>query len=342
MKIGLLFGGRSFEHDISIVTANIVYHALKEAHEVYLLYIDKEGDFRLPSKINISDFANNKKFKRFNFIKKGISCRGNKQKIDVLMTTMHGINGEDGLAAIVAKLYDIPFVGCNHLSSGLLMDKYFTYAILRSLNINTIESKFYLKNQDITLYNFPLIVKPARLGSSIGISKIKDSTDVKLMCDNAFSFDDKIIIQPYIDYFKEYNQAAYVFQNEIITSNIEEVFKSEEILSFDDKYLNSKIEKKRAFITDEILVSKITELSKKIYRDLELSGIVRIDYMVIDDEVLVNEINTTPGSLAYYLFEDKLIVLLEKQIKQALLNHQNEKNTFFKSSILSQKYMLKK
>ena len=342
MKIGIIFGGKSFEHDISIITANVIYHALKDKYDVKLLYIDKKGEFRLPSKLNVNDFAIGKKFRKFNFIKSGIITGFKKEKIDVLINLMHGINGEDGLGAVIANLYDIPYVGTNHISSGLLMDKYFTYAVLRLNGIKNINTKYYLIDDFITSRSYPLIVKPARLGSSIGISKINNIFELNLKCKNAFLFDDKIVIQPYISDFKEFNQAAYIYDGNIVVSNVEQVFKSEDILSFDDKYVSSKTPKKHAFVTDENVVNKVSEITKKIYRVLELSGIVRIDYMMIKDEIYVNEINTTPGSLAYYLFEEKILELLEKQIKTALLNFQNKKETVFQSSILEQNYSIKK
>ncbi len=342
MRIGILFGGKTYEHDISIITANVIYHALKEKYDVVLLYINKKGEFKLPNKLVINDFVVDKNFKNFSFRNKGIIVGCRKKKIDVLINAMHGINGEDGLGAVVANLYNIPYVGSNNISSGLLMDKYFTYAVLRANGIKTINTKFYFKNDILTGRSYPLIVKPARLGSSIGISKINNYDELILKCKDAFMFDDKIVIQPFIKNFKEYNQAAYFFNDEVILSNVEEVFKSEDILSFDDKYLTSKTPKKHAFITDEGLIDKISIITKNIYRIFELSGIVRIDYIIVDEDVLVNEINTTPGSLAYYLFQDKILSLLEKQIHNALKNFQNQKKTIFESSILDQNYSIKK
>ena len=342
MRIGLLFGGKSFEHDISIITASIIYNALKEKYDVELLYIDKKGTLRNPKKLVIDDLAQNTQYRGFKFINQGIIRTGIKRKIDVMINATHGINGEDGLGAMIANLYNIPYVGANHISSGLLMDKYFTYAVLRSLDIKTLDAKFYLNGEKIEEEKFPLIIKPARLGSSIGISKVNNFDELSIKTKEAFMFDDKVIIQPYILEFKEYNQAAYLWDGQIITSSVEEVFKSEDILSFDDKYLHSKTNKKHAFITDSMLIDKITNLTKKIYQCLELSGIVRIDYMYIDDEVYVNEINTTPGSLSYYLFDENILTLLEKQIKMALILHQNKKDTTFSSSVLSQNYSIKK
>ena len=342
MKIGILFGGKSYEHDISIITANIIYHALKDKFETVLLYINKDGEFENPRKIDMNDFSSNKKFRKFNFVNGGIKIGCKKTEIDVIITAMHGINGEDGLASIIANLYNIPYVGSNHISSGVLMDKYFTYAVLRSRCIKTIHTNFYYKDDKISIREFPVIVKPARLGSSIGISKIINQSMLEEKCNEAFLFDDKIIIQPYIEKFNEYNQAAYLVDGEVIVSNVEEVFKSLDILSFEDKYVSSKVGRGHAFVTDEKLISKISDITKEIYKLFELSGIVRIDYIAKDGIVFVNEINTTPGSLAFYLFDDKLTLLLEKQIMHALLKFQNQKSTIFESSILNQNYIHKK
>lgn len=342
MKVGLLFGGKSFEHDISIITANVIYHAIKENYEVILLYIDRNGDLKIPKKMKIDEFIKGRKFKRFTFVKNGVISGYKKIFLDAIISTMHGTNGEDGLSAMIANLYGIPYVGSNHISSSVTIDKYFTYAVLRSDNIKTVSTKYYLKGDIIAVKKFPVIIKPARLGSSIGISKVNNIFELEEKLKLAFLYDDKIIIQPFIENFKEYNQAAYFSDGKIVTSNVEEVFKSKDILSFDDKYINSKTEKKHAFITDEILIEKITKITKKVYSSLELSGVVRIDYMLVDDVILVNEINTIPGSLAYYLFEQNIDKLMSQLIKNALLEHQNKKHYGFESSVLSQKFTYKK
>ena len=341
MRIGILFGGKSFEHDISIISANIIYHGLKDKYDVSLLYIDKNGNFYNPKKIDIIELANDKKYKKFAFVKCGIKTL-KYQKIDVIISVMHGVNGEDGMASMIANLYEIPYVGSNNISSGLLLDKHFTYALLRNLKIKTISTKFYTNNTLDNTLKLPVIIKPARLGSSIGISKVNDINQLEEKVNQALKFDSKIIVQPFIENFREYNQAAYLYKGDVFVSNVEEVFKSEDILSFDDKYLSSKVKKNHAFVTEKEIVEKVTTLTKKIYSNLELSGIVRIDYMEYGGEVYVNEINTTPGSLAYYLFNEDILSLLEKQIYTALLNFQNKKETIFKSSVLYQKYNYKK
>ena len=342
MRIGLLFGGKSYEHDISIISANVIYHSLIENHEVFLMYIDRNGDFKNPKKINVLELAGGKKYRSFSFCKGGVKLLGKYKKIDVIISVMHGINGEDGTATIISNLYNIPYVGSNHISSGALLDKHFTYALLCDLDVKTIDSISLLDTQEYKCEEFPIIVKPARLGSSIGISKINSKEELNSSVKKAFKFDSKIIFQPFIKEFKEYNQAAYFYNGNIYLSNVEEVFKTEDILSFDDKYLSSKVKKNHSFVSDDELINKISEITKKIYVNLELSGIVRIDYMLVDGEVLVNEINTTPGSLAYYLFDEDITTLLERQIHTALFNFQNKRETTFESSVLYQKYNYKK
>ena len=342
MRIGLLFGGKSFEHDISIISANVIYRSLIEKYDVFLMYIDRNGEFRSPKKIDVLELANGKKYKNFTFCKGGVKYLSKFKKIDVIISVMHGVNGEDGTATTLSNLFNIPYVGSNHISSGALLDKHFTYALLRDLDVKTIDTISLLDTQEYKCEEFPIIVKPARLGSSIGISKISNKEELNSSVMQAFKFDSKIIFQPFIKEFKEYNQAAYIYNGNIYLSNVEEVFKTEDILSFDDKYLSSKVKKDHSFVLDEILIDKISEITKKIYTNLELGGIVRIDYMLADGEVLVNEINTTPGSLAYYLFDEDITTLLERQIHTALLNFQNKKETTFESSVLYQKYNYKK
>lgn len=342
MRIGLLFGGKSFEHDISIITASIVYHTIKEKYEVMLLYIDKEGKLCLPKEMIVDDFICGKKYKKFHFVEGGIKKHIKDIKLDVIISTMHGLNGEDGLSTFVSELYNIPYVGSNYISSGILMDKYFTYAVLRANKIKTLSTKYYFKNDVIDIKKFPIIIKPARLGSSIGIKKISNLDELNDGLSYAFKFDDKVIIQPFIETFRECNQAAFKYNNKIELSNVEEVFKSKEILSFDDKYIHSKVQKQHIFIDDENLIDQISNLTEKIYKLFDLSGVIRVDYMIVDGEVCVNEVNTIPGSLAYYLFDEPFDIMIDKMIKNAIFEFQNKRDFVFKSSVLEQKYSYKK
>ena len=341
MKVGILFGGKSFEHDISIITCSIIYHSLKEKHDIYLIYLDKDGMIRFSKDMDLENFKNYLKLRKINFIYKGISFKYKKIKLDVIINAMHGINGEDGLAHSISKIYDIPFVGSNNISSAVLMDKYFTYALLKSNNIKTIPTKFVFKDDELLIEDFPVIVKPARLGSSIGIKVINNKEELSGLKD-AFLFDDKVVVQPFFTDFREFNQAAYLYKGDIILSNVEEVFHKSEYLSFEDKYTDSKVNRKHILAIDKKLIERISDITKKVYKIFELSGVIRVDYMMVNGRILLNEINTTPGSFAYYLFETEISELLSRLIYEGLKVYQNQKKTVFESSVLDQDYNYKK
>lgn len=342
MNIGIIFGGKSFEHDISIITANTIYQILKDKYIIHMLYIDQNGFFKYVKKMDVEKFIDKTEKTSFNFVYEGIKVRGKKQKIDVLINAMHGFNGEDGLASVIANLYNIPFVGSWHIPSAVLMDKHYSYAILKENGIPVLDTKILYKNDSINLnIDFPIIVKPARLGSSIGINICENITDLNSLLKNAFDFDDKVVIQPFIKEFREINQAIYYYNNDYVCSKVEEVFKTDIYLSFDDKYIKEVKDKKKTFLEDTKIIETINLLSKKIYKLFELSGVVRIDYMIIGEEIFINEINTTPGSLSFYMFDDGLS-LLKRLIYEALKNHQNKRSKVFLSHILYQKNFTKK
>ena len=291
--------------------------------------------------MDIGNFKSNQKFNEFNFTCKGIFYRHRKIRLDVIVNSMHGINGEDGFADVIAKLFDIPFVGSGAIQSAVLMDKHYTYALLKNNNIATIPTKFIFKDDEIKINEYPVIVKPARLGSSIGIKKISNADELAVI-NEAFTFDDKVVVQPFITDFKEYNQSAYMYQGEVILSNVEEVYHHDQFLSFEDKYTNVKVGKKHSFISDEKLLNKISLITKKVYKLFELSGVVRVDFIEKNGKILLNEINTIPGSYAYYLFDTDISILLDRLIYEALKNHQNKRNTVFLSSVLDLEYNYKK
>ena len=341
MKIGLLFGGDSYEHDISIITASVIYEKLKNDFELILLYISKDKKFISPKKILVKEFIKSNFKREFKFISGGVKIGCVNHELTAIISLMHGENGEDGLGSILANLYDIPFVGTNNISGGLLLDKYFTYAILRQNNINILESNFYYKKDKLQESDYPIIAKPARLGSSIGINVI-NSIDELYKVKNCFLYDEKIIIQKYLQSFTEYNQAAYKYNDEIFLSEIEEVKKSDEILSFTDKYSEAKVVKKHKFITDKKIIDEISEITKKVYKLFNLSGIIRIDYLLYEDIIYVNEVNTTPGSLSYYLFKENFTDIVRKLIKEALINKQKQNSKIYYSDVLTINYSYKK
>ena len=341
MRVGILFGGNSFEHDVSTISANIVSRYLQERHELFLIYVDYENELFLIKDLKNENFF--KKSKAISFVKGGIKKGLRKQKIDVLISVMHGANGEDGFACSLANFYQIPYVGSNHISAGLLMDKYYTYCVLNDNNYPVLKSELMISDKEINhQLTYPIIIKPATLGSSIGIEVAKDDNDLKTKISSAFEYDNRVLLQEYITNFREFNQAAYVYNGEVILSRIEEVFKNDDILSFNDKYLGVKITHKHHYLEDENLVNKINNFTKGVYELFDLSGVVRVDYILKEDKLYINEINTTPGSLAYYLFEGETNSYFSNLIYEALINFQNRKYLHFESDILEHSNGIKK
>ena len=192
--------------------------------------------------------------------------------------------------------------------------------------------------------NYPVIIKPANLGSSIGISIAKTREELEKSILVALNFDNKILVEKALQDFKEINCAALGNKNEVIVSSLEEPISYKDFLTFDEKYiLGDKKSVKRIYpakISNEIK-KEIQQTSQEIFEKFELSGVVRIDFMIKDNIVYVNEINTIPGSLAYYLFEkegltfsdilDKLILYSQKKHDEKL-----DISFAFKSNVLNQ------
>lgn len=339
MKIGLLFGGKSFEHDISIITAGLVYYALKDKYELYPLYIDHNGGFYYVKDIEPETFKKSAKKPLF-FVDGGFKCGLKRITLDVIIGCMHGLNGEDGLAAILCNLYHICYMGTNATSAGICLDKYYTYALLKANGIKALNSRVVTKDTPLTRLKFPLIIKPARLGSSIGIAVCQNEDELNEKLLTAFKYDERVVLQKYHLNAVEYNQAIYKMKGCHYVSKVECIFKQDDFYSFKDKYETH--EKTRTFCEDEALKEKISTISKKIYELFNLNGIVRIDYLLIDDALYVNEINTTPGSLAYYLFTEDFKTLLENNLKESIISYNKRQSFYYPTTLLEHTTFVKK
>jgi D-alanine-D-alanine ligase len=172
----------------------------------------------------------------------------------------------------------------------------------------------------------PCIIKPSRLGSSVGINIVEDIQNFENGLKTALKFENKVIVEPLLKDFREFNCSCFIFHNEYITSTIEEIKNIHSILTYEDKYQNKEVKKELPALISEELTNEIKNLTKRIYQLFNLKGIVRIDYIYKDDTLYVNEINNIPGSLAYYLFTKEGISftkLIDMQIKEAIKNKQN-------------------
>ena len=221
----------------------------------------------------------------------------------MILLVLHGAEAEGGQIQALLKFYDIPFIGSDMKSSVLGMDKELTYLKLKSDSINTIDKKTFYDIKDVSVDTYPVIVKPARSGSSIGINVCNDERELLNCAKEAFKYDSKIIVEIYLDNFREFSMALYKTK-EFHYSKAEEIINVDKIFDYDQKYKNRSKGFLHKFLDEKELVSEIKNISTKIYNSFQVDGIVRIDFLYYDNVLYVNEINTLPGSLSNYLFDD--------------------------------------
>lgn len=362
-KVLILFGGRSFEHDISIIsTFQCLKYFDEYLYDLVLVYIDQMGKWKL-----VKDSSSLNKFLKDRESLKEVQLGANEDllyikksrkykplcKVDVVFPIMHGINGEDGNIMGLLQMSNIPFVGCNYISSAIGIDKSLFKKVMRRDRVlpmvelcadDILDGCGYEKvKKEI---GFPCIIKPNKLGSSIGIEKCEDDVNFNELVKKSLKFDEKVVIEPYISNLREFNIALYKIGGEFVVSEIEEPFSSEEILSFKDKYLNYSDQYVAKNIPAKIgktIKDKIVLFAKECYDLLKCRGVVRVDFMYDKSvkKLYVNEINTIPGALALYLFEAAVIdrkTVVNDVINESFRVFQNDRemNTKYDSLVLRQ------
>lgn len=297
IKLGLIYGGMSTEHEVSISSyESIIKNIDKDKYEITSFYISKDGTW----------FTDGKRTKDvFNSLK----------EMDCVFPILHGKNGEDGNIAGMLEIIGVSYVGCKTLSSVICMDKVITKKLLEKANINVskymfikkINDNFYwvqdnydyvLLDKEIldlsvnTLLNYPVVVKPSRSGSSVGVSVANDYLELENAINEASIYDEKILIEEFID-GKEL-EVAVLGNNDLTVSNIGNIIPDEIVYSYNSKYKgNSKTVVLNTI--EENLESKIKNIVLTTYKVLDCSGLARVDMFLIGNEVLVNEVNTMPG-----------------------------------------------
>ena len=311
MKIAILFGGSSFEHEISIVSAITMKKVLKRSTLAYI-FVDKNREFYLVDSeamkskhFSSGEYLKDKKLtlKKGGFFVEGMF--GSKELVfDVALNLIHGRDGEDGKIASLMQFFGIPFISPRLEASALSYNKLYTKFLAESLGVKVVPYQHLSKTgkRSVTL-SYPVIVKPVRLGSSIGVTIVKEEKELDYALDVAFEFDDDVVIEPFLDGVKEYNQAGC--KTDAWELSIVEEPQKEEFLDFEKKYLDfSRDSRVMEADIDDGLKEQIRESFKKIYDPLFLGSVIRCDFFVAEGEVLLNEINPIPGSMANYLFED--------------------------------------
>ncbi len=356
-KVALIFGGRSLERDISIITAmQVLKNVDKSKYAVEPIFCF-EGDFYAKGVDEISKFAN------FNPIEHDKLClikgeffklsKSNLKKYfkpDVALVCCHGGEGENGIIQALLEFNSVPYTSPSVLSSSIGMDKGISKQIFDSLLLNTLPCDIVTKEEwNVSKYNvlarvesvleYPLIVKPCAQGSSIGICVAKCMDELIFALDVALKFDSKAIVEHKLCDFVEVNCAAYRDKDKIVVSSTEQPLTLNDFLTFEDKYEGGgKMSGGGHLIPADIgaLDVVVRANTERIYRELELNGVVRIDFLVdkVRNKVYVNEMNTIPGSMAYYLFEDRgvcfkdmLSAVIENAIEASKKQYSIEKYT---------------
>jgi len=369
-RIGIIFGGNSVEHEISILSSIQVNYAIDASkYDVYNIYMTKDGRFWVGEELADLETFKKDHFKHYEVTFYSKKSRGYlkgvkrlpmkyKKSIDVILPIVHGKNTEDGSLAGYFNILNIPYAASGVLVSSIIQNKRITKMMLKDLGINIIEYSSityseYKNGEEKALekfkdLGFPVIVKPVSLGSSVGI-KIAENEDELIEAVNyGFKYEDELLVEKKLIKYKEYNQAVLEIEDEYFPSEIEEVINFNPYLTFSDKYLPSKTKKEiPAQITKE-LKELITRISLSTANYFKTSGVIRIDYLYdeTNNVLYLNEINAIPGSLSYYLFETILPfpVLIDNLIKIAIKNHYKNslKLNSFKSNVLATSRILKK
>lgn len=324
MKIGVVFGGCSYEHEISIISAVVIKKALSLQKE--FIFIDKNKDFFLiPAEKMRAVFFSSGEYKKCvqlflgkgGFYMKSLFSK-KRLEVDVMLDLIHGLDGEDGKLAALFDFFDIKFIGPSLEASNLSFNKLNTKLYASLVGVKTLDFSLWKINEENKLdFPLPVILKPLHLGSSIGIGVVKSEDDLAYAKDVAYEFDDELLVEPFLANVKEYNLAGAMVDGKLVFSVIEEP-KKRELFDFEQKYLSFKEElKSREADLDEDLKVKMKEAFARLYDPLFKGSLIRCDFFVHGGEVYINEINPVPGSLANYLFTDfsKLILALAKEAR---------------------------
>jgi len=373
ITIALLFGGKSTEHEVSIITGLQAYNAFdKEKYSVIPVYITKQQEFFVGDFVgSIQEYSDIpsllKKSKRAVFVSGGaiVEHKGNRfgrkplASADLAFLAVHGTNVEDGALQGYFQTLGIPYTGCDILSSAVGMDKAAMKAILKQAGVPVLDcvrigSKRFIEEKQSVLdeiagkIGFPAIVKPINLGSSIGIKIADNPNELSDALEHAFMFANTVISERAITHLKEINCAVLGDSESAEASECEEPVSSGGILDFNDKYTSGKSKGmaslKRKIPADITAEQRdtIRDLAVKSFKELGCSGVARIDFMIDADSgaIYFNEINTIPGSLAFYLWEPVGLTysgLLDKICNLAFKRERDSHglNFAFESNILS-------
>ena len=383
IKVGVIFGGESVEHEVSIITAvQAMNYMDTEKYQAVPIYIGKDRNWYTGDALR--DMATYKNLEYIKDIvpevvlthkndafvlqkKKGL-FKSVVDTIDVAFPIVHGKGVEDGSLAGYLETIGIPFVGPNVLGAALGQDKVVQKQVMAASNVPVVEYTWFYDHEyvndeeavlkDIKKLGYPVIVKPARLGSSVGINVVKKETDIKDAIAEAIKYDEKIVVEKMVENLLEVDCAVLGNSSDMECSLIGEMITDNDFLTFEDKYLGNGGKGKNGGAKsggkivnsgfkipaklDKQIEEDIYKYSKAAFRCLNLSGVTRFDFLVDTKkkQVYVNEPNTIPGCLAFFFFTPKgkkYSKLLDEMIAKAIKEYKNNKKkvTSFESNVLS-------
>ncbi|MBE5812324.1 MAG: D-alanine--D-alanine ligase [Clostridiales bacterium] len=379
IKLGVFFGGESVEHEVSIISAIQAINNMDTVkYDIIPVYITKESTMYVGEKIgNIESYKDIPKLlsesqqviliredNKVKLIKYPMKKFGKNEYdyIDVAFPIVHGTNVEDGALQGYFKTLKIPFVGCDVTSSAVGMDKYIMKTVLKYNDIPVLDGQIYgyheyeedaeeLMARIEKEIAFPLIVKPVNLGSSVGIKIARDKKELAEALEYAFTFAKKILIERAVMNLREINCSVLGDFENAIASECEEPIGTDEILSYEDKYISngsksgskgmSSLKRKLPADLTKEMKEKIQTLAVKTFKVLGCNGVSRIDFIIENNEdVYVNEINTIPGSLSFYLwnatgmdYKEQLSKMVDLALKRA--REEKDISYTFETNILS-------
>ena len=369
-NVAVVFGGRSMENEISVLTGLFVMNVLDgEKYQVIPLYLHTDGGTYTAKNMKDLQVFKEKKFSSFTRVVLDGGCvyemnttkrRWKKlAKIDVAINCCHGGFGEGGGVSALMEYNVIPFASPDLTSSGVFMDKCMTKLVMRALGVPTLDyirvneqdyrkrGAFLLKSMEGRL-KYPVIVKPAHLGSSIGIAVANNENEARRAIESAFELDERVIVEKYLPKKQDVNCAVCCLHGEICVSEIETAF-GDGVYSFEEKYVKRRgdgggvsvgkmTNDGGRYALNGDLREKIRAYAKTIYKRMNLFGVVRMDFLVSGDKVYLCEVNTVPGSLAYYLFCERVSdarTFFGDLIEEAVVAHSERKKRVYDTGILS-------
>ncbi len=368
VNVAVLFGGNSVEHEISIISSmQAIENIDKSKYNVIPVYITKDlemySDISFTSVEPFIDFDKSK-YKQVTLIKegeetfvrqiKGLFGKLN-ERIDVAFPIVHGTGVEDGTLQGYLKMFNLPITGPTVLSGAVGQDKATMKDVLKANSVSQTKYLWVHSGEEMnsmleTIESqllYPVIIKPASLGSSVGIEICNDRTELENGLINGFGYDHKIVIEEALSDFEEFNISVFGTFDDFTVSVVERVLKDEEFLSYEQKYVagSKKTGGKSAGMAslsrevpaniEESVRAEIESQARASYRALNCNGLVRFDIIIgSDGTVYINEVNNVPGSLSYYLWEVTGVEyseMLTKMIEQAI-------NKYYKDSKLVQSF----